>query len=96
MQPEGLVRKRSSLFLINANIASSIRQSYHQLADTSMGWKSPRSKVTGIGTALHTDAGSGPLATKDNYWCKSEPDHACVVSVLNDTFLAFLWVYAGK
>lgn len=96
MQPEGLVRISSSLFLIHANIASSIRASYHQLADIDTGWKSPGSKVTGIGTALLPDAGPGPLPTKDNNWCKTELDHTCVKSILNYVLLVFLWVYTGK
>lgn len=82
MWPEGFVRASSSLFLINANITSSIRDSYEQLSDSSTKWKSPGSKVTGTATALLPDTGSHPLPTKDNCG-EQEPDLTCVVSVLN-------------
>lgn len=73
-----MVRISSSLFLINANTASSIRELYHQLVDIGMGRKAPGSKVTGTGTALSPDAGLGPLHTKDN-WYKAQPDNTCCI-----------------
>lgn len=86
MWPEGLVRISSSSFLINANITSLIRDSYEQLPDSSTGWKSPGSKVTGTATALVPDTGSRPLPTTDNNCCELEPDITRVISILNYAF----------